>query len=182
MEGGDEVLKIDALFNFMGVLLFFILVLIAQVNPPTTPTITPPGNLVVSAAWPPGSIDVDLWVQYGGQPAVGYSNKSGRVWALLRDDLGTSNDDTILNYESAFTRGLPDGEYVVNVKCFTCWVGNLPVPVLVEIRLVDGGLIYSGTIDLIKNKQERTALRFTMKDGRLVPGSESKVFKKVGGV
>ncbi|WP_313666288.1 hypothetical protein [Shinella sp.] len=48
----------------------------------TTDPIDPPGNLVASAAWPPGSIDVDLWVKSPGDEAVGYSRKSGTVWSL----------------------------------------------------------------------------------------------------
>lgn len=171
-------LKIDALFNFLGVLLFFILVLLAQINPPTDPEIAPPGNMVASIAWPEGPIDVDLWVQYADTPAVGYSNKSGKVWSLLRDDLGTAKDPTPLNYESAFTRGIPDGEYTVNVRCFGC-AGHVPVPVSVEIRLAEGLLIWKGVVDLLADKQERTAMRFMMKDGRVVTGSKNVVFKDV---
>ncbi|WP_221105902.1 hypothetical protein [Rhizobium lentis] len=137
-----------------------------------------PGNLVASIAWPAGPIDVDLWVQQGDDLAVGYSNKSGRVWSLLRDDLGTANDDTPLNYESAFTRGLPDGEYAINVRCFGC-AGHVPVPVSVEVRLAEGGVVWRGTVDLLKDKQERTAIRFRMAGGQVVSGSASNVFKQM---
>ena len=171
-------LKLDVLFGFMGILLLFILILIAQINPPTDPQITPPGNMVVSAAWPEGNDDVDLWLAYANQSPVGYSHKSGNVWSLLRDDLGNAGDNTPLNYESAFTRGLPDGEYTVNVKCFRC-VGV--VPVFVEIRLAQGALIWTGQVDLIRNKQERTVLRFRMVDGAVVRDSVNKVFKPIAG-
>lgn len=168
-------LKIDTLFNLLGVLLFFIVTLLAQVNPKAeADPIDPPGNLVASIAWPAGSIDVDLWVGHG-EEAVGYSNKSGKVWSLLRDDLGTANDPTPLNMEAAFTRGLPDGEYIVNVKCFGC-AGKVPVPVSVEVRLAEGGMVYRGVVDLVADKQERTAIRFRVRDGRVVAGSESSVF------
>ncbi|WP_210422001.1 hypothetical protein [Rhizobium sp. S9] len=136
-----------------------------------------PGNLVASAAWPAGAIDVDLWVQQGNDRAVGYSNKSGRVWSLLRDDLGTANDDTPINMESAFTRGLPDGEYAVNVRCYGC--AKVPVPVSVEVRLAEGGVIWRGTVSLMKDKQERTAIRFRMAGGQVVAGSASQVFKQM---
>lgn len=173
-------LKLDALFNFLGVLIFFIVALIAQVNPPTDPQIDPPGNLVASIAWPPGSIDVDLWVKSPGDEAVGYSRKSGRVWSLLRDDLGTSNDNTPLNFESAFTRGLPDGEYIINVRCYGC-AGKVPVPVSVEVRLATGELVWSGDVTLVSDKQEKTALRFVMRGGKVVPGSASHVFREIRG-
>lgn len=168
-------LKLDALFNLLGVLIFFILVLLAQINPPVDPQIKPPGNLVASIAWPEGSIDVDLWVLAPDDDPVGYRFKSGKVWSLLRDDLGTTNDSTPLNYESAFTRGLPDGEYIVNIRCYGCH-GKVPVPVLVEVRLVEGGLIFQDVVNLIADKQERTAIRFKMHNGKVVQGSESSVF------
>ena len=171
-------IKIDTLFNLLGVLLFFIIALLAQVNPPATPDIAQPGNIVVSAAWPEGSNDVDLWVQHAGDIAVGYSNKSGKVWSLLRDDLGNVNDSTPMNYESSFSRGIPDGEYAVNVKCFTC-SGKFPVPVAVEVRLATGELIFRGVVELVANKQERTAVRWRMADGRVVAGSAGFVFKKM---
>ncbi|MBD9542969.1 hypothetical protein IB276_26340 [Ensifer sp. ENS04] len=169
-------LKIDTLFNLLGVLLFFIVTLLAQVNPAAeADPLDPPGNLVASIAWPAGRIDVDLWVAHGDEP-VGYSQKSGRVWSLLRDDLGTANDNTPLNFESAFTRGLPDGEYVVNVKCYGC-AGAVPVPVSVEVRLAEGPMVFRGVVSLVKDKQERTAIRFRVRDGKVVVGSESSVFK-----
>lgn len=170
--------KLDTLFNLLGVLLFFIIALLAQVNPPATPDIAQPGQLVVFAIWPEGSEDVDLWVQHGDDVAVGYSNKSGRVLSLLRDDLGKINDITNANMESAFSRGLPDGEYAVNVRCFSCY-GKFPVPVAVEVRLATGELIWRGVVELVANKQERTAVRWRMADGRVVAGSASSVFKKM---
>ena len=36
----------------------------------------------------------DLWVQAPGDVPVGYSNKSGGVFNLLRDDLGKAKDMT----------------------------------------------------------------------------------------
>jgi len=136
-----------------------------------------PGNLVASASWPAGATDVDLWVQQGEDRAVGYSYKSGRVWSLLRDDLGTANDDTPLNMESAFTRGIPDGEYSINVRCYGC--AKVPVPVSVEVRLAEGGVVWKGVVDLLKDKQEITAIRFRMAGGSVVEGSASQVFKQM---
>lgn len=172
------VLRTDLLFNFLIGLLAVIVILALKVNPPATPDIAQPGNIVVSAAWPEGSNDVDLWVQHAGDIAVGYSNKSGKVWSLLRDDLGNVNDSTPMNYESSFSRGIPDGEYAVNVKCFTCF-GKFPVPVAVEVRLATGELIWRGVVDLVANKQERTAVRWRMADGLVVKDSASSVFKKM---
>lgn len=159
-----------------------IMSILPSVNPASTEQLSQqPGNLVVSAAWPSGPTDVDLWVGAPGDGSVGYSRKSGKVWSLLRDDLGTSGDLTDLNYESAFSRGLPDGEYAANVRCYGC-AGRVPVPVDVEIRLADGALIWRGVVELVRDKHERTALRWRMKDGAVVAGSESQVFKQIRGV
>ena len=175
------ILTRDLLMNFlMGLTALVILVLSAIAPAAETDPIDPPGNLIASAAWPAGAIDVDLWVKAPGDDPVGYSHKSGKVWSLLRDDLGTANDGTPLNYESAFTRGLPDGEYIVNVRCYGC-AGKVPVPVAVEVRLATGVLVWSGVVTLVSDKQEKTALRFVMRSGAVVPGSASHVFREIRG-
>ncbi|MEY9198652.1 hypothetical protein ABIA16_003768 [Sinorhizobium fredii] len=154
-----------------------IMFVLPSINPKAeADPLDPPGNLVASAAWPAGSVDVDLWVIAPGDDPVGFRFKSGKVWSLLRDDLGTANDLSELNYESAFTRGLPDGEYIVNVRCYGC-AGKVPVPVNVEVRLAEGGMIFRDVVDLVADKQERTAIRFRMRDGKVVAGSESSVFQ-----
>jgi hypothetical protein len=50
---------------------------------------TPPGNVIVEMFWDKATdADVDLWVQAPGDVPVGYSNKSGAIFNLVRDDLG----------------------------------------------------------------------------------------------
>ncbi|QIG68663.1 hypothetical protein EVB67_013 [Rhizobium phage RHph_TM3_3_14B] len=174
-----SILTRDLLMNFlMGLVALVILVLAAIAPAAKDDPAQLPGNLVASIAWPAGAIDVDLWVQHGDGMAVGYSHRSDRTWSLLRDDLGIANDSTDINMESAFTRGLPDGEYAINVRCFGC-AGHVPVPVAVEVRLAEGGVVWRGTVDLLKDKQERTAIRFRMAGGQVVPGSASSVFKQM---
>ena len=171
----------DVLLAMLLGVVAVVMFILPSVNPAAeTDPIDPPGNLVVTAAWPAGSIDVDLWTLAPGDEAVGYSRKSGRVFSLLRDDLGTANDLSGLNYESAFTRGLPDGEYIVNVRCYGC-AGKVPVPVAVDVRLATGELVWSGTVTLVSDKQEKTALRFVMRGGKVVPGSASHVFREIRG-
>ena len=69
----------------------------------------PPGNVMVEARWPDQlDTDVDLWVQAPGDVPVGYSNKGGAVFNLLRDDLGRRGRDR-LNYEVSYSRGMPAG-------------------------------------------------------------------------
>jgi hypothetical protein len=69
--------------------------------------------------WPDAAdTDVDLWVQGPGDVPVGYSNKGGRLFNLLRDDLGLQSDAAKINYESSFSRGIVEGEYVINVHLY----------------------------------------------------------------
>lgn len=175
------ILTRDLLLNMLLGLVALVVLVLAQVNPASTEQqLSPPGNLVASISWPAGPTDVDIRLGAPDDTAVDYNRKTGRIWSLLRDDLGTTNDSTPLNFESAFTRGLPDGEYVINVRCFDCGV-QLPMPVTVEVRLAEGGLVWSGTVQVMMNKQERTAIRFRLVDGRVVAGSANQVFKQLKG-
>jgi hypothetical protein len=176
-----HILVRDLLLNMLLGLVALVVLVLAQVNPASTEQqLTPPGNLIASISWPAGPVDIDIRVGAPGDEVVDYNRKSGKIWSLLRDDLGTANDDTPLNMEAAFTRGLPDGEYAVNVRCYSC-AAHVPVPVAVEVRLAEGGLVFSGSVNLLADKQERTAIRFILKDGRAVVGSESSVFKQMKG-
>jgi len=144
----------------------------------------PPGNLIVAITWPEGDTDVDLWI-YGPQEVrpVGYSNKGGILFNLLRDDLGKAPDATPLNYENAFTRGIIGGEYIVNVHCFRCPV--VPIPVDVEISVNSGTPgkdslkdIATTRVSLARNGEEKTALRFRLSDdGTLVADSMNNVYR-----
>ncbi len=80
-----------ALLGFVTI----VILLLPHINPPTKDKITalPPGNIVVEVRWPDKiDADVDLWVQAPGDRPVGYSNRGGQVFNLLRDDLGHSGD------------------------------------------------------------------------------------------
>ncbi len=78
---------------------------------------TPPGSVIVEIHWDDKiDADVDLWVQAPGDVPVGYSNKSGVIFNLLRDDLGHSGDPLSMNYEIAYGRGIFPGEYTVNAR------------------------------------------------------------------
>jgi hypothetical protein len=66
---------------------------------------------------------------------VGYSNKSGKVFDLLRDDLGMAQDMTDSNHEVAYSRGAPAGEYVVNVHMYRGVNVTYPIPVKVIVMV-----------------------------------------------
>ena len=74
---------------------------------------------MIEARWPDGvDADVDLWVQAPGDVPVGYSNKGGAIFNLLRDDLGQRADATGMNYEVSYARGMPAGEYTANLHLY----------------------------------------------------------------
>lgn len=193
MRSADEVNAVayrDVLMNtilglVMMVAVVFLLMKLAESK--ASAASEPPGNMIVSITWPEGDTDVDLWVDGPAEPVpVGYSNKGGVLWNLLRDDLGNGPDATTLNYENAYTRGVVPGTYRINGHCYRCPV--LPVPVDVEITLNTGAgkkgeksaskVILVTRLMLNKNGQERTAVSFKMDDkGVIDKASMNSVFK-----
>ena len=152
----------------------------------STEGVTPPGNVVVEALWPDTiNADVDLWVKAPGDVPVGYSNKGGLIFNLLRDDLGTQGDPLKLNMETSYSRGVPPGEYIVNLHLYRNTANVYPVPVKVAVRcapgLKDGPVsknIIDTEVDLTREGQEYTALRFKLDEQcNLVAGSVNNVFR-----
>ncbi len=174
-------------FTFLFMMAFFIMVIwmLPWLNPPASEADElPPGNMIVTITWPEGPTDVDLWLTAPGEPIpVGYSNKAGYVWSLLRDDIGTRVDLTPLNYENAYTRGLPVGEYAINLHCYTC--PSTPVDVTVEIEvavdLARGAVpLYAAMVTLTYSGEEVTVIRFNLdEEGAIVPGSTTQFFQKL---
>ncbi|MSP83153.1 MAG: hypothetical protein EXQ94_09525 [Alphaproteobacteria bacterium] len=164
-----------------------VLLLLPHINPQAQASNQreePPGNVIVEIRWPDAmTSDVDLWVQAPGDVPVGYSNKSGALFNLLRDDLGNVLDATALNYEVAYSRGLAAGEYVANVHLYRNPSGTLPVPVtmVVSAKSPDGTSsrqLLTTKVDLGREGEEMTALRFNLDpEGGLVPGSVHSLHK-----
>ncbi len=152
-------------------------------NPPSEAAkMDPPGSVIALITWPEGNSDVDIWIDGPGEPVpVGYSNKGGVLWNLLRDDLGDMPDYTPLNFENAFTRGMPPGAYRVNVQCFRCPM--TPIEVMLEVSTKSSAtnsltLLASSTITLNKTTEEKTGLAFELdEDGNVVLGSMNTLFK-----
>jgi hypothetical protein len=137
-----------------------------------------PGNVMIEANWPPElDSDVDLWVQAPGDMPVGYSNKGGVVFNLLRDDLGQRADATKMNYEVSYSRGMPPGEYTVNLHLYrnTARVSPIPVTVVASVKKSaqeSARQLVAAELDLTREGQEVTIFRFRLgEQGDLVPGS-----------
>lgn len=138
-----------------------------------------PGNVIVEIHWPDDMpFDVDLWVQAPRELPVGFWNMGGHTFNLLRDDLGGEGDATDKNYEITYSRGIPQGEYIVNVHMYGPLTPGvtLPVTVVVSTKPKYGDLsqILKTTVKLTRRNQEETAYRFRLDaDGELVEGSVS---------
>lgn len=144
------------------------------------------GNVIVEIHWPDGiDTDVDLWVQAPGDVAVGFANADGRVFNLLRDDLGKMGDATPYNYELSYSRGQPAGEYTVNVHLYRNLARVYPVPVKVTVsarREEDKSArqILATDVLLERPNEELTALRFVLDaEGKLAPGSVNSVYRSL---
>ena len=178
-DGGNTVFR-DVIFLALAGFVTMVLLLLPHLNPPATAEEgTPaPGNVIVEISWPEKiDADVDLWVQAPGDVAVGYSNKGGLIFNLLRDDLGGQADVTEINYEVSYSRGVPEGEYTVNVHLYRDMSGQLPLPVTVSVSVkaapnLAAKRILTTKLKLDHQGQEVTAFRFSLDgDGRLVAGS-----------
>lgn len=137
-----------------------------------------PGNVVIEIQWQDGlDADVDLWVQAPGDTPVGYSNKGGKSFNLLRDDLGKISDVTDLNYEIAYSRGIPAGEYTVNVHMYRAGQTQFPLPVKIVASVKSSPeestrQLLTTTVMLIRENEEITAFRFRLDEkGNLARGS-----------
>ena len=178
-DSGATVFR-DVILLALAGFVILVLLLIPHLNPPvvTEQTNQNPGNVVVELRWPDHiDADVDLWVEAPGDLPVGYSNKAGAVFNLLRDDLGDRNDMTKLNYEFSFSRGVPAGDYTINTHLYRnrAKVYPVPVTVVVSVRNTHDSStrqILSAELDMQRDGEELTALRFRLdENGALVTGS-----------
>ena len=150
---------------------------------------TPPGNVIVEMFWDKDiDADVDLWVQGPADVPVGYSNKSGTIFNLVRDDLGKSGDPNSMNYEVSYGRGHWPGEYVVNAMLFRSRDNKYPVPVRIKVSLQNQqGEVHEAlqsNVELTFEGQETTAFRFRIDEkGEFVADSMNRIHKnlRVGG-
>ena len=178
-DDSDTVFR-DVIFLALAGFIAIVLLLLPHINPPAKAEdeAPSPGNVIVEIRWPDEiNTDVDLWVEAPGDVPVGYSNKGGLVFNLLRDDLGLHADFSGLNYEVSYSRGIPAGDYTVNLHLYRDLSKRLPIPVTVVVSVKPSPeqaakQILATKVALKQEGQELTAFRFSLDDhGRLVRGS-----------
>jgi hypothetical protein len=179
-DAGGTVFRDVVLLALAGFVVLVIM-LLPHLNPPgakTADDTTPPGNVIVEVRWPDEiDADVDLWVQAPGDIPVGYSNKGGAAFNLLRDDLGKRVDVTGLNYETSYSRGIVPGEYTVNLHLYRNPSRTYPVPVTVVTSVKQSASqaarqLLASKVQLAREGEEMTVYRFRLTEaGALVAGS-----------
>ncbi len=182
LEGDDTgTVFRDTIMLALAGFVALVILMLPYLNPKQTKTAEntePPGNVIVEVRWPDElDTDIDLWVQAPGDVPVGYSNKGGVVFNLLRDDLGRRADATKMNYEVTYSRGLPPGEYVVNLHLYRNMSHKSPIRVTVVASVKKSAQesarqLVASEFDLLREGQELTVLRLRLNErGDLVPGS-----------
>jgi hypothetical protein len=179
-DAGGTVFRDVVMLALVG-FVAMVIMLLPHLNPPgarTADDATPPGNVIVEVRWPDEiDADVDLWVQAPGDVAVGYSNKGGAAFNLLRDDLGKRADVTGLNYETSYSRGILPGEYTVNLHLYRNPSNTYPVPATVVTSVKQSAnqaarQLLASKVLLVREGEETTVYRFRLTEaGDLIAGS-----------
>lgn len=184
MDDSEGLLFRDVIMLALAAFIMVVVLLLPHINPiaKKDAEAKAPGNMIVEIRWPiEKDADVDIWMlaPENGNP-TGFSQKHGLVLDLLRDDLGHKSDITDANFEFIYSRGLPAGEYIINLHLYNAKQAQLPITVnvLVSVRGVKGGIrpLFSRVVLLKYTGEEVTVLRFELDDkGKLVEGSENRV-------
>jgi hypothetical protein len=185
-DAGGTVFRDVVMLALVG-FVALVVMLLPHLNPPgakTADDATPPGNVIVEVRWPDEiDADVDLWVQAPGDVPVGYSNKGGALFNLLRDDLGKRVDVTGLNYETSYSRGVHSGEYTVNLHLYRNPSNVYPIPATVVTSVKPNAdqttrQLLASKVLLVREGEEMTVYRFRLSEaGALVAGSVHSLHK-----
>ena len=169
----------DMLFNIiMGLFLLFIITMM-MVNPVAkNAEIELKAEFIVTMTWPDESKDdVDLFVKLPNNLVINFNNKEHSFAALDRDDQGIRTDRVTLpggeviivkeNFEHVTIRKIMPGKHVINV---VMWQKEDPKPVKVNVKVEQLNpykIIHNNTVTLNVVKQEETAARFFIRNGRV---------------
>jgi hypothetical protein len=199
MRGNSDRNLIASLFGWNDLLLSFFMcmvtvvaLLITQIQTMKTDAKTEDdksaGNISVYVFWRDGiDADIDTHLMGPNGEHVFYGRTAGHTWNLLRDDLGGAGDDEKRNFENAYSRGIPPGDYTVNVHAFRASDTFYPINVEIEVRITadptkgkGGAVVYKNTVTLLKTGEELTALRFSIDGSKtVVPGSVNHIFRPI---
>jgi len=174
----------DALMGVVGAIVVALVILLFHINDPKKndeENQRARGNIRIEVIWDNDTnVDIDTWGKAPEDTPVGYSNLNGRVFNLVRDDLGTYADLTEMNYEVMFSRGIPKGEWIINLHWFSNSAGvtEVPVKILITMRKDDSEnskesplTIMSKHVTLTRVGQEITVIRFLIDEDQNIDRS-----------
>lgn len=166
---------LDLLFNTLVGFIVLFTIAFLLVNPDTRKAdIETKAEFVITLTWPPNfNSDVDLWAEDPAGNIVFFRERDKGLMHLDRDDLGTTNDEVVINGQTIVNefnqeilsiRGFLPGEWVVNVQMYANRDGNKEVPVRVKIDKLNPKFItvYNKQIIMREAKEEITITRFIM--------------------
>ncbi len=166
---------IDLLFNSLLGFSFLFLVSLLFINPIADQAkVEKQAEYIITATWPQNlADDIDLWMRAPTGHTVSYLQKEVGWLNLERDDRGELNDTFVIdgkeevhpiNQEIITIRKRHAGEYVVNLYYYTA-KSRTGIPVDIRIDRINPKYqtVFRKTINLKKQDEETTAVRFTIK-------------------
>ena len=165
---GSSVSWRDLLFILLGSLILVMTLLLLLINDPASESDSALRDvLIIDVYWeePYRGADVDLWVKGpADNKAVGYSNKTGTQFSLIRDVLSRRTTLAPINHEQAGAQALVDGSYAVNLHLYRTGDAKIPLPVRVVVSVMNKEVL-GKTVELLFQGQELTVFNFKLNGG-----------------
>ena len=181
----------DLLWALLACFMFTTVVLVTVISKSKTEKTSdekPAGSISVYVYWKDGiDLDIDTHLSSPDDKHVFFAQLSGKTWNLLRDDLGMQFDSEARNFENAYARGLPPGDYVVNVHAYRGADALYPAEIEGEVIITanpnagkGGQIVVRQKITLYRTGEEATLVRFTIDGkGNVVSGSVNHILKSL---
>lgn len=121
------------------VTLFVLAFILIKPIVPKTQDVPLDEQLLIKLAWDDtANVDLDMWLKLPSGRVISFKNKDGESVVLERDDLGHTNEWTMMNgqpmpvfsnFEVIRIKNLVDGDYYINVHYYSSRTGNnSPLP------------------------------------------------------
>lgn len=184
-DDGTFVPFTDILFNALLGFAIMVFIAFALIRPESkTGDIEAKAEMIITVSWPDlMPDDIDTYVEDPAGNIVWYHKREAGLVLLDRDDRGNFRDTIFvngkeitypLNEETVSVRGNVPGEYVINVFYYLNQSpGAVPVTVKVEKINPSVSVIYFGTVNLTREGQEETVVRFTLDEDGAITGLNS---------
>ncbi len=175
-----SILTRDLLMNILLGLAALVIVMMSSINPAqddATKQIQA-GNIAAYIAWPDGDIDVDLWVSGPEMPRLAIATnlaKCGLFCAMI-------SARTTMALRSTMKRPLREEcrmETIASMFDASVAVRLCRSMLRLKYERASGELIWKGVVVLAYEKQEKTAIAWTMQNGVVVRDSLNSVTKEL---